>query len=193
ITLRHAKSGALVATARADLLRSSIPASLPLKPLNFDQALVDSKLLAEGEKVSGSLRVEVWTSKGDRNLVFTEGEELKIYMRVNQPAWVRLFYLLANKAKVPLEQAYFIDASKVNRAVEYPDAFEVSPPFGVEQIFAVAFTEKPQPVATKSVRIAQEPYEVVDDQGLVRHRGLRRKKKTAQVAEARVTVTTTPR
>jgi hypothetical protein len=103
------------------------------------------------------------------------------------------FYLLANKAKVPLEQAYFVDASKVNRAVEYPDTFEVSAPFGVEQIFAVAYTVKPKPVATKSIKVGGEPYDVVDDTVLIKHRGLRRKKKGAQVAEARVTPTTTPR
>ncbi len=193
VTARQVKDGRVVAAAGARILTTKIPSSMPLKPQNFDQALLDSKLLAEGERVSGSLRVEIWTNKGDRNLVYAEGEEMKIYLRVNQPAWVRLFYLLANKAKVPLEQGYFIDASKVNRAIEYPDTFEVSPPFGVEQIFAVAYTVKPRPINTKSIQVGGEAYEVVDDKALVRHRGLRRKKKGAQVSEARLTLTTTPR
>ena len=68
-------------------------------------------------------------------------------MRVNRPAYVRLVYILANGSKVVLEQAYFIDASKVNQAVEYPDKFEVSAPFGVERLYAVAFTETPDQAA----------------------------------------------
>lgn len=191
IMVREAKAGRAVAGAQASLPLGAVPQSLPLRPQNFEQALRDQRLLAHGEEVSGKLRVEVWTNKGDRGLIFQEGEELKIYMRVNQPAYVRLVYLLANKAKVPLEQAYFIDASKVNKAVEYPDVFEVAPPFGIEQIFAVAFTEKPKPLPTVTQVVDGEEYKVVTEtETLVRHRGLKRKKKGLQTSEAVVSVTT---
>lgn len=193
VTARETNSGRAVAAAKTVIAKKSVPENLPIKPQNFEQALLDSKLLAEGERVDGGLRVEVWTGKGDRNLVFSEGDEVKLFMRVNQPAWVRLFYLLANKAKVPLEQGYFIDASKVNRAVEYPDSFEVSPPFGIEQIFAVAYTTEPPPLRTKKVVFDGEPYDVVDDTTLVKHRGLKKKKKKSQIAETKLTITTMPR
>lgn len=54
-----------------------------------------------------------------------------------------------------LEQSYFLDASKVNRAVAYPDVFVVSSPFGVERLYAVAFTEKPAPLPLATVTLGQ--------------------------------------
>ena len=142
----------------------------------------------------GDLRLELWTNKGDRGLVFGEGEELKLYMRVNRSAYVRLIYVLANGAKVPLEQAYFLDKGKVNRAVEYVDSFEVTGPFGVEQIFGVAFEEKPRDLPTRPKKFGGETYDVVVEAAtMVRHRGLKKKKKKAQIAEAMLTITTTPR
>ena len=118
---------------------------------------------------------------------------MKIFMRVNRPAYVRLVYVLAkNGMKVPLTQAYYIDDSKVNLAVEFPDTFEVSPPFGIEHIQGVAFTEKPMPLPTQKVVVDGEDYEIVSDtQTLVKHRGIKVQKAAAQSAEALVSITTT--
>lgn len=194
ITGRDPKQGKMLAGAQTKLPMAGIPKALPVKPQNFDEALKSQKLLAHGEAVSGDLQVEVWTNKGDRNLVFSEVEELKIFLRVNQPAYVRLVYLLTSGAKVPLEQAYFIDSTKVNRAVEYPDAFEVSPPFGIEQIYAVAFTEKPIDLPTVTQVFDGEEYDVVTtEQVLIKHRGLKKKQKKAQSAETVLSLTTMPR
>ena len=195
VVVREAKSGQTLAGAEASLPVAAIPKELPLRPQNFDQALRDQRLLAHGEEVSGKLRVEVWTNKGDRGLIFQEGEELKLHVRVNQPAWVQLSYLLANGMKAPLEQAWYIDASKVNRAVEYPATLEVAPPFGIEQVFAVASTDRPEPLRTHRKVVDGQPYDVVAEgvQGLVRHRGFRKKKPTLQLSEAHVSFTTTPR
>lgn len=194
IIAREASSGRMVAGADAVVPLASIPKELPLKPQNFSEALREQRLLASGEEVSGDLRVELWTNRGDRGLVLHEGDELKLYMRVNQPAYVRLVYLLANRTKVMLEQAYYIDASKVNRAVEYPDSFVVSPPFGIEQVYAVAFTEKPAPLPTVERLVDGETYEVVGESAtLVRHRGLKKAAKKNQTSEAVLSITTTPR
>lgn len=194
LTARDAGSGALLAGATDRFAAAAVPAALPLKPQNFAQAMAQDRLLSASEVVSGDLRVDVWTNKGSENLVFEGGESLKLYMRVNQPCYVRLVYLLASGAKVPLEQAYYIDASKVNRAVEYPDEFEVSPPFGVEQLYAVAFRERPAPLPTERRRFGAEDYDVItSERTLVRHRGLKRKKKGQQTAEAVLSLTTVPR
>lgn len=174
---RDARSGKAVASAEASLPKGALPADLPLLPQNFAQALRDQKVLAEGELVTGGLRVEAWTNKGRTNLVFASKESVTLFLRVNHPAYVRLVYLLATGKKVMLEQSYFIDASKVNQAVEYPDQFEVSAPFGVEQLFAVAFTERPEPLATLKETVDGQEYQLVADglAAMVKHRGFTKK------------------
>ena len=193
VIAREVASGVAVASAEASVKKAAVPKDLSLVPQNLQQALVDQKILAQGEQVSGDLRVEVWTSKGASNLVFQAKEEVKLLMRVNKPCYVRLVYLLASGAKVPLAQAYYIDQSKVNFAVEYPDVFEVTAPFGIERLHAVAFTEKPEPLPTVPQVVQGEKYDVVTETAaLVKHRGLTKKKAAAETAEAMVTLTTMP-
>ena len=196
-TAQDSAQGEIRGVAETTLPASAIPAGLQLKPRNYTQALEDQRVLKEGELIEGSLRVEVWTHKGKRGLVFEEGEEMRLFLRVNQPAYVRLVYILNSGHKVPLEQSYYIDATKVNMAVEYPDTFEVIGPFGIEQLHATAFTQRPEHLKTKTVPIGGEPYEVVAGTGaapLVQHRGLRRKKKTkVEIGEASLVVTTVAR
>lgn len=193
LVAREAKGGRAVASAETSLPEKAVPPGLMVLPQNYADALKDQRLLAAGEEVSGDLRVELWTNKGRTGLVFARKEEVAINLRVNRPAWVRLVYLLASGQKVMLEQAYYLDASKVNLAVEYPSKFEVSPPFGVEQLHATAFTEKPEPLAVRKVAVEGEEYEVVAEgmEAMVRHRGLKAKKGPAQSAEATLALTTT--
>jgi hypothetical protein len=193
VIAREVDGGRAVASAEASAKKSALPKELSLVPQNLAQALVDQKILAQGEAVSGELRVEVWTSKGASNLVFQNKEEVRVFMRVNKPCYVRLVYLLASGLKVPLAQSYYVDQSKVNFAVEYPDVFEVSAPFGIERLYAVAFTDKPDPLPTVQKIVDGEKYDVVTEtQALVKHRGLTKKKAAAQTAEAVLTLTTMP-
>ena len=178
------------------LPRNAVPPELPFVPQNLIQALQDQKILGAGELVTGNLHLEVTTNKGRTGLLFAESDQYKLLLRVNKPAYVRLVYMLANGMRVPIEQAYFIDASKVNQLVEYPNDFEVAPPFGVERFQAVAFTERPRPLATKKVTLAGQEYEVIADnapEALIKYRGIKLAKAKAETAEAVLTVTTTPR
>jgi hypothetical protein len=188
------ETGRLIGSAESSLPLSAVPERLEIKPVNFLEALQAQKVLSEGEFVSGELQVEVFTNKGRGGVLYTDTEELKVFMRVNRSAWIRLIYVLTNGAKVPLDQGYFIDGSKVNRIVEYPDSFTIQPPFGVEMLHATAFTEKPPELATRNVKIAGHDYEVIADglAAVTRTRGLARKQKMA-IAEDIVTVTTTPK
>lgn len=194
LLVREASTGRAIASAEVALPKAAVSPEIATLPVNFEQALKDQRLLGEGESVSGDLHLEVWTNKGRSNLVFSEKEELTLNFRVNRPAYVRLIYILSDGNKVPLQQAYFVDASKVNMAVEYPDKFEISPPFGVERIYAVAFTQKPEPLPTKHVMVGGQDYEVVNEttEALVHHRGLKKKEAALQIAEATLPVTTTP-
>ena len=93
-----------------------------------------------------------------------------------------------------LDQAYYLDASKVNRAVEYPNQYEIAPPFGVEQMQAVAFTAQPDSLATVAKEIDGEKYQLVaTTEVLVKHRGLRLAKGVPQFAEAVLVMTTLPK
>jgi hypothetical protein len=192
-TVRDTQSGRLVASAETTLPRRALPAGVSLKPANFESALRDQKVLAEGELVSGDLQVEVWTDRGRRGVVYAENDELTVHYRVNQPAWVRLVYVLQSGEQVPIAASWYVDASKVNQVITYPDSFEIVPPFGVEHIHATAFSSKPDPLVTEQRMISGESYEVVSNglKQIVKTRGIKRKKREA-MAESLVTVTTMP-
>jgi hypothetical protein len=194
VTVKEAESARLVASAGTRLPRAALPADLELKPSNFAEALEAQRVLSDGGLITGDLRVELWTSKGRKGVVLTEKDAFKIFLRVNQPAFVRLLYVLQNGAQVPIDQAFYIDASKVNFVVEYPQEFEVVPPFGVEHIYATAFTERPPPLATRPQIIDGERYDVVVNgiAEIANTRGLR-VKRDEEIAESFVAVTTTPR
>ncbi len=194
-TAKGTESARLVAYAETSLPRKAVPAGLALQPSNFEAALADQKILADGELDSSDLRLDLWTDRGRRGLVYNEAEELKLFLRVNQPAWVRLIYVLQNGLQVPLDHAYYVDESNANLVVEYPASFEVVPPFGVEHFHATAFSKRPERLATRIVTVEGVEYEVLADdleEHLKRARGLKRKK-LGSISEAFITVTTTPR
>lgn len=190
-TAKEAGTGRLLASAEIDLSRQGVPKSLEVRPPNFDAFTDTADKLSGGEVVSGDLRIELRTNKGIRGLVFDEGEDLQIYVRVNHPAWVRLIYVLTTGEHIPIEEAWYIDNSKVNQLVEYPVAFEVVAPFGVEMIHGMAHTEKPGMLLTHRTQIEGQDYEVISEGAdqVVRQRGIARKQKR-QVAEQTVQVTT---
>jgi len=188
---KHAQTGALLASAEIALEKSGVPSNIETRPANYERFARDADKLAGGEVVSGDLRVELRTDKGHQGIVYDEGEELSIYVRVNQPAWVRLIYVLTSGDHVPITQEWFIDESKVNKLVQYPGTFEIVAPFGVEMIHAMASTERPARLLTGSKIIDGEAYEILlngADQ-VVRTRGLARKQKQ-QVAEQTLQLTT---
>ena len=190
-TAKEAGTGRLLASAELDLTRKGVPKSFAIRPPNFDAYADAADKLSGGEVVSGNLRIELRTNKGIRGLVFDEGEDLQIYVRVNQPSWVRLIYVLTNGDHVPIEEAWYVDNSKVNQLVEYPVAFEVVAPFGVEMIHAMAYTERPEMLMTHPTRIEGQDYQVITEGAdqVVRQRGIARKQKK-QVAEQTIQLTT---
>lgn len=196
VVARETLGGRTIASAEAVVPKKAIPPELPLMPPNLLQALRDQKILAVGEEVPGALRVELFTNKQDANSsqVFTEKEELKLFVRVNKPCYVRLVYLLQSGKKVPIAQAWYIKEGDVNKLVEFPDTFEIASPFGSEHIQAAAFSDKPEALATRKETIEGTEYDVVTDgtEALVRHRGFTKKVKT-ESADTFVTLTTMPR
>jgi hypothetical protein len=191
VVAREARTANLLASSEVNLEKRAIPSGIELHPRNLATFLRDAEKLSGGEIVSGDLRIEVRTSKGTNGLVYEEGEELGLYVRVNQPAWVRLIYVLTNGDHVPIDQAWYLDASKVNQLVEYRERFEIVPPFGVEMIHVMASTNRPPLLATRATRIAGQDYLVIAEgaEQIVRYRGIARKKKQ-QMAEQTLSLTT---
>lgn len=162
---------------------------LDFLPQNFQQALQDAGVFSLGELVGGRLQVEVWTDRGSENLYLEENEKVTLTVRVNQPCYVQLVYHLANGMRALLYDNYYIDQSKVNRAVVLPDTFYVAEPFGVEVIQALASNEPFPAVRTRE----WEGYPVLVEEladFVPQTRGLKKQQKERELAEMRVTLTT---
>lgn len=89
----------------------------------------------------GGLEVDVWTDKGREPVYYIRGETMKVFGRVNQPAYLRLLYILADRKYTLLQDNYYIDLSRVNSDVEIGE-FVCAPPFGAEILVVAARTEK---------------------------------------------------
>ena len=144
-TLRDVETGEVKAGAVVAFDRDM--KTLNFKPQNYKQALIEQNAFAEDEFVSG-LQVEMWTNKGSEHLLYTEGETMKVFVRVNRAGHIRLLYILADGRRTLLYDNYYIDQSKVNQVVEIPEEFECAPPFGAEFLVVVARTEIFPPIQT---------------------------------------------
>ena len=144
-TLRDVETGEIKAGAIVKFDRDM--KALDFKPQNYKQMLIEQNAFAEGELVSG-LQVEMWTNKGSEHLLYTEGETMKAFVRVNREAHLRLLYILADGRRTLLYDNYYVDQSKVNRVVEIPEEFECAPPFGAELLVVAARTEAFPPIQT---------------------------------------------
>jgi len=192
VNLRDINTGEPLAGADVvfdkELLKS---ANLDFKPQNFNSALIEQQAFAEGEFVSGQLQVEVWTSKGNENLLLTEGETTNVFVRVNREAHIRLLYVLADGRRTLLYDDYYIDKSKVNHVVEVPEEFVCAPPFGAEMLICLASTVPFEKVETVEedgyLFIKEAPPEVVAR--AVRGFKIIKEKESHQ-AEAKVVITT---
>ncbi len=163
--------------------------NLALKPQNFEQAFSDLKQFRKDEIIDGGLHLETWTNKGKENLLFTKGEKMSVYVRVNIPSYIRFIYHLATGKRALLLENYYIDASKVNQVVEIPGPFECDEPFGAEVLQVFARTEQFEPVATTML----EGYPILKEdlpQVVAQTRGMKKVKSSTMQAEQRVVLTT---
>jgi hypothetical protein len=189
------ESGAKLAAASVSLDESIIEKEgIQLKPKNFLQAMEDEKVFLTKDVIPGTLSLEVWTSKGNRNLIFKEDEETCLYVRVNKPGYLQIIYHLVNGIRILLYNNHYIDPSKVNQVYTLPDTFVMTRPFGVERLQVFAATEKFPGVKTATGTIDGETYDTVFTDDIEKHtvatRGLKKKKPALEMAEKTITVTT---
>ncbi len=191
-TLHRISNGENVAEAAAiveDRVLQQAPASI--KPDNFSQALQDLQTFNKDEVKPDGLRLDVWTNKGDENLVFTEGEEVTVYVRVNAPAYVRFIYHLADGTRTLLLDNHYVEEAA--QPYEIPQTFECAAPFGVEFLQAIAQSKPFEPLDTVEI----DGYDVLKQDlksFLANTRsGIKKREETIQQAEDRVVVTTVAR
>ena len=195
--ITNMKSGAKKASASIEVPKKIFTqAGIELLPANFQQAMEDSKVFLKKDVIPGSLSLDVWTSKGNRNLIFKENEETKIYARVNKACYLQVLYHMANGVRLLLYNNHYIDVSKVNQVYTMPDVFYFTPPLGVERLQVFASNEKFDDVPTRTAVFDGESYDDVLAEDFKKHtvamRGIKRMKAKRQMAEKILTVTTVP-
>ncbi|TFG59851.1 MAG: hypothetical protein E4H36_13065, partial [Spirochaetales bacterium] len=105
VAAKSADTGENLGTGFAQFPAHAVPSQFDIKPMNAEEALRTQYALADGAIVDGGLRVDVWTNRGrdEDVLVFSEGESLEFFFKVNQPAFLQVTYDLATGQKVLLE------------------------------------------------------------------------------------------
>lgn len=152
-------TGKKLAAASVSFPKASVErAGIELKPQNFIQAMEDGRVFLPADVIPGGLSLEVWTTKGSRNLIFKKDERLEIMVRVNKHCYLRVLYHLANGPRILLFDNHYVDVSKVNRAYTLPKKFCVAPPFGVERLQVFASEKEFPPVATGSAVFDGQEY-----------------------------------
>ena len=148
-TARDPNTGNFLATAVVQFLESQFREPIDPQPTNYKQMRAEIEPYDIPVTIGKELAVEVWTQEGRGRgpLRYVEDEKVKIFVRVNQPAYVRLIYILANRKRTVLEANYHIDESRVNSTVEIGE-YLCAAPFGTELLVVAARTEEFPPIET---------------------------------------------
>jgi hypothetical protein len=106
----------------------------PIQPKNFEKAKEDQEIFTTDEIQSGGLMLDVYTNKGQDDIIFTEGEKMKIYVKTNMPCYIQLIYHLNDTSRILFLNNEFLDVDLVNKMYELPFSFVCREPFGVETL-----------------------------------------------------------
>ncbi|OQY05940.1 MAG: hypothetical protein B6I20_00180 [Bacteroidetes bacterium 4572_117] len=190
VVLRDFKTGKAVASIETKLAKLFCEKNkISFLPENFIVANTKRKNFTENEIIGGNLKLDIWTNKGTDNLLFTENDTLKLYLRVNKACYIRFIYYLADGAKVLLLDDYYIGTDKVNKVYQIPDEFVCAEPYGAEVLQVNAQTEKFEPVNTKM----QYGYKFITDNiedVIKKTRGFKKTTGEIMKAENRLVITT---
>jgi hypothetical protein len=169
-TLRDLHTGEFLASSVVSFLNSQLRKPVVCPPPNYKSFGEDKKAFEPRYIVSnsssketamptppdhpepqfspvGGLEIDIWTDKGRDPVYYTKDETMKVFGRVNQPAYLRLLYILADRKYTLLQDNYHVDPSRINTDVEIGE-FVCAPPFGAEILVVAARTEKFPPIQT---------------------------------------------
>lgn len=160
----------------------------PIQPDNFLLAKGDMDIFNNKEIKTNGLFLNVYTNKGQEDLIFYEGEKMKIYLKVNMPCYIRLIYHLNDSSRILLLNNEFIAADQVNKIYELPFTFICREPFGVETLQVNAresrFPDIKQYEKNGMVYIDESLPDIIEN--------VRGNDKYIMQAEKRLTITTMP-
>ena len=95
------------------------------------------------EKItSQKLAIKAKTNKGINDLVFQQGETMRLYYQVSRPCYLRVIYEFENGDLVLLENDLQIPEKQVGKELELGDGYDPSAPFGQERIYFFAQSKK---------------------------------------------------
>ncbi|MCK5822905.1 MAG: hypothetical protein KAG95_02815 [Bacteroidales bacterium] len=163
--------------------------SISFMPENFENAYAKMKAFSKNEVINGGLLIDVWTNKGNENLIYTEAERMKLFVRANKECYLRFIYHMADGSKVLLLDSYYIGTDKINKVIELPYEFECAAPFGVETLQLNAQTKEFAKLNTKK----QYGYDFISDdmEKIIQNvRGFKRVDDKLLNAEKRIIITT---
>jgi len=192
-SVKELSTGTTLASAENRIPKSRLTdAGISWKPENFEEAMARMKIFSEDEIIGGGLLLDIWTDRGSDNLLYKEGEMMKLYVKVNHECNLRFIYYFADDTRTLLVPGdYFIDSDLVNRVVQIPISFECAPPFGVETLQVIAQTD-PLPLL---VTFESDGYYFIseDVQSILKNvRGFKRSNNQQLFAEKRLVITTIP-
>jgi hypothetical protein len=170
------------------------------KAIDFD------KLLHHGYIVSNKFRAEINSNKGNRDLLFTIGETIHLFVKMNHPGYFyivshnktdNISYLLdLNDSQGNRKFLQYINADDANRWMDLGE-FEVVPPYGSESLQLISSDKDlikslPDVAYDKKLDLYIVQSSSIKE-AVMKTRGLKRKKKSkgkAKVSEATLTYTT---
>ncbi len=106
--------------------------NIAYKALNIKNVISLQDSLETNTELSEGIVINFMTNKGKNNLIFEEGDTMKLYMKANKACFVRFIYYLADGNKVLLLDNYRINAEDVGKLIKIEQEFECYPPFGTE-------------------------------------------------------------
>lgn len=193
VILRNLKTAKIEASIESKISKEYCTSnSIKFLPENFILANSKNKIFNKNEIVGGDLQLEIWTNRGQDNLLYNENDTLRLYVRVNKECYLRCVYYLADNSSVLLLDNYYVGVDKVNKVYKIPDEFVCAEPFGVEVMQVNAQTDKFAPLIT------QEKYGynfITENLGEIvkKTRGFKRiKNNEVSKAEKRLMITTMP-
>ncbi|GEM_PF-5542632 len=148
VSVRQRQGDVLLGVARAFLPTAALPRNTPVAPPNLESARLNERIEdriapLSGLQTANPLKVEVWTDRG-KGAIYSDGEDVLILVRVNQDAYLRLYYTDANNQTYQVfpnlyRQEGRISGGKVVALPAQEDrfVFRVKSPFGVESITAL--------------------------------------------------------
>ena len=144
VTLEELPSRRLVNTTEVGVRAAALNlAGVPSRPGNVERITHDEGVIAKGEISSGPLKLDVWTSHGAENVLYDDGDTLAVFVRVNQPCYIRVIYNSADGKRWLMtgEDDSYVEPGLVDKRIRLNDAV-CGEPFGAEMIQAFARSEK---------------------------------------------------